>query len=99
MGRLDDELEGREGTTLFEDSLAAEAEPANRSQGPGEFKEKVAAEKEKAGGGLTGAARALLHHADRELAGEYERREDPTAPRSEHAVAEEQQPGGGAPGR
>jgi hypothetical protein len=37
----------------------------------------VKAETVREGGGLLGRVRALFHHADRDLAGEYERREDP----------------------
>lgn len=92
MKRVDEEFRARGGTTASEESMTEEADPENKAQDPGQVKEKLKAETEKEGGGLAGAVKAVLHHADRELAGEYERREDPDAPPNPEAPMPEQQP-------
>jgi hypothetical protein len=72
--------------------MTEEAEPANKAQELDQAKRKLKAEAAREGGGVKGRLKALLHHADRELAGEYERREDPDAPPNPDAPMPEQQP-------
>jgi hypothetical protein len=94
MKRVDDEFAAREGSTASEASMTEEAEPENKAQDLEQAKRKVKAESAREGGGLMGTVKAALHHADRELAGEYERREDPDAPPNPDAPMPEQQPPG-----
>jgi hypothetical protein len=92
MDRVDDEFRARQGSTVSEASMTEEAEPSNKAQDLDQAKHKLKAEAEREGGGLKGRIKALLHHADRDLAGEYERREDPDAPPNPEAPMREQQP-------
>ena len=82
--------------TVFEGSMVEEAEPGNRAQDTRQLGEKLRAESARDGGGVLGWLRALVHHADRDLAGEYERREDPEAPINPDAPMSEQQPPAGS---
>lgn len=79
-------------TTVSRASITEEADPANKAQDLSHVATKVEAEQRRQGGGILGFLKGLFHHADRELAGEYERREDPDAPATTDAVAPAQQP-------
>jgi hypothetical protein len=79
-------------TTVSRASITDEADPGNKAQDLPQVATKVEAEQHRQGGGILGFLKGLFHHADRELAGEYERREDPDAPATTGAVAPEQQP-------
>jgi hypothetical protein len=65
--------------TLSEGALEDEKHPELHPQTPGELAHKV---KEEAGegDGVIDKAKRALQEMDRDIAGEYERREDPTAP-------------------
>ena len=65
--------------TLSESSLDDEKHPELHPQGPGELGHKIKEEAAEGHGVLDKAKRAL-QELDRDIAGEYERREDPTAP-------------------
>ena len=92
--RLDEELEGTHGTVASQSSLAEETDPADHAQNPGDFPTKIRREAAAHGGGVVETAKAALRFADRDLAGEYERREDPDAVPSPQAVDPEQLPPG-----
>ena len=92
--RVDDEFEGRRGTVTSDSSLSEETDPGNKAQGLHQVTEKISEEADAHGGGLAEKAKAALRHADRELGGEYERREDPDAVPSPQAVDPEQLPTG-----
>lgn len=92
MKRIDDELSASRGSTVSNASMSAEAQPENRAQDMHQLRRKLRAESAREGGGLIGRVRALFHHADRDLAGEYERREDPSAEPNPQATMAEQQP-------
>jgi hypothetical protein len=92
MDRVDDEFRAKRGATVSDTSMTEEADPSNKAQDPAEVKRKLKAETAREGGGVVGGVKAVLHHADRELAGEYERREDPDAPKNPDAPMPEQQP-------
>ncbi len=92
MDRVDDEFRARRGATVSDTSMTDEADPRNKAQDLDEVKRKLKDEAAREGGGVVGTVKAVLHHADRELAGEYERREDPDAPPNPEAPMPEQQP-------
>ncbi|MGI0129089.1 MAG: hypothetical protein ACREEC_02885 [Thermoplasmata archaeon] len=94
MDRVDDEFLAKRGATVSDTSMTEEADPGNKAQDLDQVKRKLKDEAASEGGGVVGKAKALLHHADRELAGEYERREDPDAPGNPEAPMPEQQPPG-----
>ena len=94
MHRVDDEFAARRGTTVSDASLSEEAAPRNKAQDVHQLRRKLRAETAVEGGGLIGRVKAFFHHADRELAGEYERREDADAPANPEAPMREQQPPG-----
>jgi hypothetical protein len=77
--RVDEEFAGERGTTLSEGSLDEERHPELHPQTPGELAKKVRAEAGE-GDGLVDKVKRGLQEMDRDIAGEYERREDPTAP-------------------
>lgn len=77
--RLDGEFAGEEGTTLLESSRTEEAHPELHPQNPKDQVRKVKAEASEGRGPLDKAKR-VLEEIDRDISGEYERREDPTAP-------------------
>lgn len=95
MDRVDEELAAKHGTTVSDASLSEEAQPRNKAQDIDQLRRKMRAETVREGGGIIGRIKALFHHADRDLAGEYERREDADAPRNPAAPMREQQPRGG----
>jgi len=66
-------------TTLSDNSLDDEKHPELHPQSPGELAHKVKEEAGEGDGPVDKAKRAL-QELDRDIAGEYERREDPTAP-------------------
>ncbi len=65
--------------TLSESSLSDEEHPELHPQNPGELGHKIKEEAAE-GDGLVDKAKRALQELDRDIAGEYERREDPTAP-------------------
>ena len=92
--RVDEELRGEHGTVVSHASLEEETDPDDHAQNPGDFPEKIRREAEAHGGGPVETAKAALRFADRDLAGEYERREDPDAQPSPQAREPEQLPPG-----
>jgi hypothetical protein len=94
MDHVDDEMQGKHGTTVSDASMTEEADPENKAQDLEQVKDKVKAESSREGGGVKGALKGVLHHLDRDIAGEYERREDPDAtPRPRQATPEKRRPG------
>lgn len=77
--RLDSEFAGEDGTTLLEGSRTEEEHPELHPQNPKDQVRKVKAEASEGKGPLDKAKR-VLEEIDRNISGEYERREDPTAP-------------------
>jgi hypothetical protein len=66
-------------TTLTGGSLDDEKHPELHPQSPGELGHKVKEEAAE-GDGVVDKAKRALQELDRDISGEYERREDPTAP-------------------
>jgi hypothetical protein len=66
-------------TTLTDGALNEERHPELHPQSPGELGHKIKEEAAE-GHGVVDKARRALQEIDRDVAGEYERREDPTAP-------------------
>jgi hypothetical protein len=79
LERVDEEFATEHGTTASESSLEEEEHPEVRPQSPGEQARKLKLEAAEGEGPVDRAKRAL-QEVDRDLSGEYERREDPTAP-------------------
>ncbi len=77
--RVDEEFAGQHGTTLSDASLDEERHPEITPQSPAELARKVRAEAGE-GEGLGDKLKRGLEELDRDIAGEYERREDPDAP-------------------
>jgi hypothetical protein len=77
--RVDEEFEGARGTTLSEESIEDERHPEMHPQSPAELARKVRAEAGE-GHGMVEKVKRGLEEMDRDISGEYERREDPTAP-------------------
>jgi hypothetical protein len=73
---VDAEVAGEHGTTALPASRTDEAHPEIVPQTPGGAVRKLRAETA-AGKDLTGKAKRAAEELDRQLAGEYERREDP----------------------
>lgn len=78
--KVDDEFAGEHGSVVTSKTLEHEAEPDNTAQTMPEISRKVAVEARQQGGGILAWVRSLWHHSDREFGGEYERREDESAP-------------------
>ncbi|HKR98873.1 MAG TPA: hypothetical protein VJU79_05105 [Candidatus Dormibacteraeota bacterium] len=96
---VDAEFAGKHGTMASESSLEEEKRRGLHPQTASEMAEKV--EEESEGEGLTGKAKAVLHEADRQIGGEYERRENPDAPGPHGEPPSERERGdadAGAPG-
>jgi len=66
-------------TTLTDGALQDEKHPELHPQSPGELGHKIKEEAAE-GDGVVDKAKRALQELDRDIAGEYERREDPTAP-------------------
>jgi hypothetical protein len=79
LERVDEEFAGEHCNTASEEALRDEEHPEITPQSPGELAHKVRLEAEEGEGPLDKAKR-VLHEIDRDVSGEYERREDPTAP-------------------
>jgi hypothetical protein len=77
--RVDEEFAGEHGTTLSDASLDDEKHPELHPQSPAELARKVRAEARE-GEGLGDKLKRGLEEMDRDISGEYERREDPSAP-------------------
>jgi hypothetical protein len=77
--KVDEEFAAEHGNTLSDASLEEERHPEMHPQGPGELARKVRAEAAE-GDGLVDKVKRGLEEMDRDISGEYERREDPTAP-------------------
>jgi hypothetical protein len=79
LERVDEEFAGEHGLTASEASLRDEEHPEVNPQTPGELAHKARLEAEE-GEGLVDKAKRVLKEIDRDVSGEYERREDPSAP-------------------
>jgi gamma-glutamyl-gamma-aminobutyrate hydrolase PuuD len=77
--RVDEEFAGEHGTTLSDASLEDEQHPELHPQSPAELARKLRAEARE-GDGVVDKVKRGLEEMDRDISGEYERREDPTAP-------------------
>ena len=77
---IDEEFAGKHGTTALKDSLIDEAHPEIDPQTPKGATQKLKAEVHE-GDGLLDRAKRLMEELDRQIAGEYERREDATSAR------------------
>ena len=77
--RVDEEVLGERGTTVSEGALDEEEHPEMHPRSPGELARKVKSETEE-GEGVVDKTKRAFGELDRDIAGEYERREDPTAP-------------------
>ena len=75
---VDREFAGEHGTTAIPEALENEEHPEIDPQTPGGAIRKAAAEASEGEGAIDKAKRALAE-ADRQISGEYERREDPAA--------------------
>jgi hypothetical protein len=79
LERVDEEFAAEHGTTASESSLEEEEHPEINPQSPGELGHKIK-EEASAGHGPLDKAKRVLQELDRDISGEYERREDPSAP-------------------
>jgi hypothetical protein len=79
LERVNEELAAEHGTTASEGSLEEEQHPEINPQSPGELGHKIKEEASEGQGPLDKAKR-VLQELDRDISGEYERREDPSAP-------------------
>ena len=77
--RLDEEYAAEHGTTLSQKSLDEEAHQEIDPDSPAELARKLKAEAAE-GKGAAEKARRALEEIDRDISGEYERRDDPEAP-------------------
>lgn len=77
--RLDQEYAAERGTTLSAGALENEEHPEIDPDSPGQLARKVRAEAG-AGEGVIDKAKRALQEIDRDVSGEYERRDDPDAP-------------------
>ena len=77
--RVDEEFAAQHGNTLAEGSLEDERHREINPQSPGEQARKLRLEAREGEGVLDKAKRAL-EELDRDISGEYERRQDRTAP-------------------
>ncbi|HEY6470503.1 MAG TPA: hypothetical protein VI434_12140 [Candidatus Dormibacteraeota bacterium] len=80
---VDAEFAGEHGTTASPSSVADEKQPGFRPQNAHEVAEKVKAESSEEPG-LLGNAKKALEETDRQIAGEYEKRDDRQAPDELH---------------
>jgi len=78
--RLDREFAAEDGATLSKSSLENESHPEGSPQSPAELAGKVGDEAAQGKGPIDTIKRAL-QEIDRDVSGEYEAREDDTAPR------------------
>ncbi len=74
----EEEVAGEHGTTAFKDSAKHEEHPDIDPQTPGGAMRKVKEEAAE-GDSLSDKAKRAAEELDRQISGEYERREDPTA--------------------
>jgi hypothetical protein len=65
--------------TLFEGSITEERHPEVTPQNPSDFADKMSAETD-GNESLLRKTKKLLNELDRDIGGEYQRREDPTSP-------------------
>ena len=77
--RVDEEFAAERGNTLSDASLENEAHPELHPTSPAELARKVRAEAGE-GDSVVDKVKRGLQEIDRDIAGEYERREDPPAP-------------------
>lgn len=77
--RLDEEYAAEHGTTVSREALDDEQHPEIAPDSPGGLARKVRAEAAE-GKGVVDKAKRALHEIDRDVSGEYERRDDPDAP-------------------
>lgn len=75
---VDEEFAGEHGTTLFPSSVSDERHPEEDPQNPAGAVRKLKKEAAEGDGVVDKASRAV-HEIDRQLGGEYERREDTTS--------------------
>jgi len=75
---VDREFAGEHGTTAIPGALEDEEHPEINPQTPGGALRKAAAEGSE-GEGILDKAKRVAQEADRQISGEYERREDPAA--------------------
>jgi hypothetical protein len=75
---VDEEFAGEHGTTLSEASRTEDKQSDDSAKDPGGAKRK--AEAESGDEGIIKKVTHAAHEVDRQLSGEYERREDSTAP-------------------
>jgi hypothetical protein len=80
MARPPDAGTGPDPELLSDRSITDEAHPDVHPQSPAELAAKIKAEMAD-GDGVIDKARRAFHEMDRDIGGEYERREDPTAPK------------------
>jgi hypothetical protein len=73
-GWVEEELEGKRGSVASEKSLTEERDPGFHPQNAHEAPRKVSEESE--GHGVVGTAKKMLEEVDRQVAGEYEHREE-----------------------
>jgi hypothetical protein len=73
---VDEEFAGKHGNTASESSLEEEQNPDFHPQRPTEVAEKLTGEAAEEPG-VGGKAKKVLQELDRQVGGEYERREDP----------------------
>jgi hypothetical protein len=76
---FDEESEGKPGTVASEKSLTEERDPSFHPQNAHEAARKISEESE--GKGVAGAAKKMLEEVDRQVAGEYEHREEGSSAR------------------
>jgi hypothetical protein len=82
---VDAEFAGEHGTTASSDSVENEKEPGFHPQNAHQVAEKI--DEEAAGElGVLGKAKKALEEVDRQVAGEYEKRDDRDAPAKEQAA-------------
>ena len=79
LERVDEEFAGEHGLTASDASLRDEEHAEVNPQTPGELAHKARLEAQE-GEGVIDKAKRVLQELDRDVSGEYERREDPTAP-------------------
>lgn len=75
---VDAEFAAEHGTTVSSKAYEHEAHPEHNPQSPAELGSKIKAEASE-GDGLAGKVKRGLEEIDRDVSGEYERRDDPEA--------------------
>lgn len=78
VDRIDEEFAADRGALASDDSLAKERHPGMHPQSPRQLGHKIAAEAGE-GRGPVEKAKRVVEELDRDISGEYERREDATA--------------------